>query len=154
MRGYNIDIVPGKRQNDCTNDHTIWKNKQNKWVKTNVEKQIEYIKKSEYASYIKLMKVWRNCQKLELPSINLELSVLYALKDYKYWNSLCDVFHSVLQYFYEKFEGARLEDLGNPSNIVSDNMTNYEKSLVAECAERCLGFVETDRLNSCFQDLW
>lgn len=59
MRGYNIDIVPGKRQNDCTNDHTIWKNKQNKWVKTNVEKQIEYIKKSEYASYIKLMKVWR-----------------------------------------------------------------------------------------------
>lgn len=147
---YSIDVVPGKKQNDLTDDHTIWKNKKNTWAKTNVKKQIEYIKQSGCADYIRLVKIWRNHKRLELPSINLELSVLSALEDYRYAISLYDAFRLILKYFSEKFEGAKLEDVGNPSNVVSDDMTDVEKLLVANCAKECLHFIELGQLRSCF----
>ncbi len=74
-----IDIVPGKQQNEYSDYHTIWKNKTQSWTKTNVQKQIDNVRRSGCAPYIRLIKVWRNCWRLDFPSINLELSVLDTL---------------------------------------------------------------------------
>lgn len=146
-----IDIGPGKQQNEYSDDHTIWKNKIQSWTKTNVQKQIDDVKRSGCAPYIRLIKVWRNCWGLDFQSINLELSVLDALGTNKNI-SLRKAFGLILQYLSERFGNTALRDIGNQSNVVSDDMDNKEKLLVINCAKKCLLYIKTNQLNSCFNN--
>lgn len=137
----NIDLVPGKRQQGHTNIHCIYKSKQNSWMQTNVKAQVEHVRKSECMRYIQLAKIWRDCHNLEFPSVNIEYAVLEALKDRPHNIPLTEAFAVILQYF-ANLKNARLVDISNSNNVISDDMTEKEKQKVADCAIGCLSPLE------------
>lgn len=139
FNGYNVDLVPGKRQSGNTNYHCIYKSKKGTWTQTNVKYQTKYIINSGYANHIKLVKIWRDCHGLDFPSVNIELAVLDALKKHKKRNMLLSSdFIAILRYFSENLKDARLVDISNSNNIISNDMTTEEKYKVAKCADSCL----------------
>ena len=136
--GYNVDLVPGKRQSDNTNYHCIYKSKKGTWTQTNVKYQIKHILNSGCANHIKLVKIWRDCHGLDFPSVNIELAVLDALKYQKRNMLLSNDFIAILKYFSANLKDARLVDISNSNNIISDDMTTEEKYKIAKCACSCL----------------
>ena len=47
-------------------------------------------------------------------------------------------FIAILRYFSENLKDARLVDISNSNNIISNDMTTEEKYKVAKCADSCL----------------
>lgn len=138
--GCDIDIVPAKLQPGYTNYHWLYKSKIDSIQQTNVKAQISHIKNSGRTAFIKLTKIWRDCWSLDFPSVNLELSVIEALK-YKAHNiSYSDGFLSVLDYLKNDFSTARLVDPFNSNNIISEDMTNAEKISIQEKAKECRSY--------------
>ena len=78
---------------------------------------------------------------MEFPSINLELSVLEALKGYSENISLEKGFIIIMQYFVDSFVSSRLEDPCNTKNIVSDDMTINDKFSVKEKAREAFSTI-------------
>jgi len=77
--GHKVDIVPGRRQGQQGNDHSLYVSKRNTWVQTNVVTHISLVVGSGRIDEIKLTKIWRNQRNLEFPSFYLELAVIDAL---------------------------------------------------------------------------
>ncbi len=138
LHGYKVDIVPGVKDSGNSYYHNLYKSKKNSRIQTNVEKQIEDVKKSSRANFIKLLKIWKNCHNLEFPSIVIELLVLEALKGYPYSITLEDGFRKVLDFISKNMTSIRLVDAYNTNNIISDDMTAYEKESVAYKATQSL----------------
>ncbi len=130
-----VDIVPAKQQTLNSNFHSLYKSKQNTWTQTNVKAHIDYIRKSGRQNFIKLIKIWRECHRLEIPSMNLELSVLEALHGYPHDISLDRGFFRIMSYYKDSFVSARMIDPCNTNNIISDDMTYIEKNQVKQMAE-------------------
>ena len=96
LDGINIDLIPAKRQDSNSDDHSLWKNKTQTWTKTNIVKHINMVSNSGRLDEIKLTKIWRNQNNLDFPSIYLELFVIDALYN-KNTNQLATNFLTVLQ---------------------------------------------------------
>ena len=96
LDGINVDLIPARKQDNVSNDHSLWKNRQKTWTKTNITKHINKIKNSGRIDEIKLTKIWRNKHNLDFPSIYLELFVLDALYG-KNTNQLATNFLTVLK---------------------------------------------------------
>ena len=131
-----VDIVPAKQHAINSNYHSLYKSKQDSWIQTNVKGHIDLSKNSGRRDFIKLIKIWRECHKLEFPSINLELSVLEALKGYSYYISLERGFNIIMEYFVDSFVYSKIVDPYNTNNIVSNDMTDNDKLLVKEKAKQ------------------
>ncbi len=133
-----VDLVPGKKDPGNTNYHKLYVSKKQSWRQTNVKLQIQNIKNSQRAKFIQLTKIWRDCHRLDFPSMNIELIVLEALKGYPYDISLSEGFLQVLRYIEDKILYAYLIDPGNSANIVSDDMASQEKIAVQQQARNSL----------------
>lgn len=79
VNGYSVDIVPAKRQDTYSDDHSLYRRKADTWTKTNVTKHINYIQQARRLSEIRIVKLWRNQKGLDFPSFYLELTVINAL---------------------------------------------------------------------------
>jgi hypothetical protein len=77
--GYSIDLVPGKRQSQWGNDHSLYKSKTQSWTQTNVSKHVSYVQNSGRVDEIRILKVWRQLHQLEFPSFFLEMATIDAL---------------------------------------------------------------------------
>ena len=135
--GISIDIIPAKKHPGNTNDHSLYRRKAKTWTQTNVDAHINLVRDSGRQNEIRTAKIWRNLNNLDFPSFYLELVVLEALyrrgKD-----QLADNFLSVLKYIGDEFCDARLEDPANSSNIISDDLTDAEKAVIARAAKDSL----------------
>lgn len=127
--GFHIDLVPGRQQDEYGNDHSIYKRKNDSWVKTDVSKHVDIVKNSGRTEEIKLAKIWRERNNLDFPSFYLELAVIEALK----WSQIpliSDRFWKVLDYFQDGFLSARFPDPSNTNNIVSEDLSQEEKKTI------------------------
>ena len=136
--GRDVDLVPGKKEQGNTNYHWLYKSKSDSRTLTNVKQHITNITNSKRAKFIQLTKIWRNCHRLEFPSMNIELVVLEALKGQPHDIGLEQGFLKVLRYIGDNIETARLVDPCNTNNVISDDMTATEKSKLAKQALWCL----------------
>jgi hypothetical protein len=128
-----VDLTPGRKQPGYTNDHSIFRNKAQTWTQTNVLQHINVVMQSGRIDEIKIAKIWRNLNRLDFPSFYLELSVLNALYG-KSRNQLASNFLTVLNYLSTDFVDARIVDPANSNNVVSDDLTQSEKQLIASIA--------------------
>jgi hypothetical protein len=135
--GYSVDLVPGRRQPDSIDYHWIFRRRVGTWMQTNIDKQITYVKSSGRANDIRLCKIWRNLNNIDLPSALLELSVIEALRANRSL-SPADRFVSVLRYLSELLPTARLVDVSNGNNVISDELNQTEKKAIAAAAKRSL----------------
>ena len=131
--GVEVDLVPAVHFGGNTEDHWLYVNKANKErTKTNVNTHIECVRNSGRINEIILTKIWRKNHNLDFPSFYLELVVMEALKYSR--SGLADNFLAVLDYLNNGFKSARFVDPANTNNIISDDLTDAEKRLIASQA--------------------
>jgi tRNA nucleotidyltransferase (CCA-adding enzyme) len=44
VSGYSVDLVPARRQDACSDDHSLYRRKADTWTKANVTKHIDHVK--------------------------------------------------------------------------------------------------------------
>jgi len=134
VRGYKIDIVPGKRQSQYGGDHSLYKNKTSTWTKTNISTHISQVANSYRLNEIKLTKIWRQLNSLDFPSFYLELAVMDCLSGRLYKN-ISENFWEVLRFLKDDFITRRYADPANTNNIISDDLSNNGKQTVRQVAK-------------------
>src|SRR5690606_29875028 len=118
-----VDITPARKQAGSTNDHWLYVSKQNTWKQTNIQKHINDISVSGRQNEIKLLKIWRELNGLEFPSIYLEylaISCLYGKS--KEASSLSENFRFLLKELSKDINNplnGRIVDPANSNNILS-----------------------------------
>ncbi len=150
--GINVDLIPARKfasQSGSlpgllgqSQDHSIRIRKSNSWAKTNIEAQIRKVKDSRRHDDIKLAKIWRDISGIDFPSIYLELSVIKALNGDALGLLLpppiSKRFVTFMNYLVNDFETATIEDPGNKSNKISDDLSTVEKKVIINAAKNVL----------------
>jgi hypothetical protein len=137
VNGYDVDLVPAKRQDSYSDDHSLYRRRADTWTKTNVSKHIAYVSGSGRTSEIRIVKLWRDQNRLDFPSFYLELSVIAALSG-RFLYRLSDNVWETFKYLRDSFSTARLVDPANTNNVVSDDLTTVEKGRVKASAVQAL----------------
>jgi len=128
-----VDLVPGKRQHQHGDDHSLWKNRKNTWTQTNITTHINTVRNSNRTVEIMATKIWRKQHALDFPSLFLELAVLEASK-YRTYHDYDNNFWEVLGWLSSNIMTVRIIDPANSNNIISDDITNTEKNAIANKA--------------------
>lgn len=137
-----IDLVPGRRQSQYGNEHSLYVSKKNSWTKTNIDIHIYKIYNSKRLNEIKLVKIWRNANNLDFPSFYLELMVIDALYN-KIVGATDTNFLTALNFIASNIESENYTDPSNTNNCISDQISATEKKRIATVAK-----------NSASQRLW
>ncbi|MCM1438526.1 MAG: nucleotidyltransferase domain-containing protein [Roseburia sp.] len=144
--GCSIDITPGKRINQHTvingrsyNDHYIYSRKTNHNTQTNIQKHIDLVRNSGLTNEMMLLKIWRNCHGLELPSIAIEIIAVEVLKNnksYYMYENIKKVFESLRDTILNR----RIIDPSNSNNNIADSMSQSEKEEIRKVAIQSLSY--------------
>ena len=135
LGGLQVDVTPARKQNGLTNDHWVYLSKSGSRQQTNIQKHISDISKSGRTNEIKVLKIWRELNQLDFPSIYLEYLIvnnilLYKSKDA---NSFASNAFYILQELAKDSGNplfARVVDPANSNNILSDLLTVTEKNKI------------------------
>jgi len=131
--GAKVDLVPGRRQDNYSSDHSLYRRKADTWTKTNVGKHVSVVAGSGRLNEVRVGKIWRELHRLEFPSLYLELMVIRALHG-RATGQPAKNFWAALEYFHDHMTSTRIEDPANSNNILSDDLTDAEKRAVAATA--------------------
>lgn len=134
-----VDITPARSYCDNTGDSSLWVNKLNTWKKTNIQRHISDISCSGRTNEIKLLKVWRELNKLDFPSIYLEYLIVNIILDtqpkgqnYLAFN-FCHVLSKLASYDNNPLD-RRLVDPANSNNVLSELLSIDEKKKIIQIA--------------------
>lgn len=138
-----VDITPARKHSGNTNDHWIYVSKQDTWRQTNIQEHITDISNSGRQNEIKLLKIWRELNKLDFPSIYLEYMAINTLSGKsKDSTKLADNFWFVLQELSKDTSNplnSRIVDPANSTNILSDLLNATEKKAIITKAKTAAG---------------
>jgi hypothetical protein len=137
VNGYDVDLVPAKRQVSSSEDHSLYRRKADTWTKTNVTKHIAHVRQGGRLSETRILKLWRNQKGLDFPSFYLELTLMNALSGSSTGSVSNNVWKS-FQYLRDHFPTARVVDPANSNNIISDDLTSIERGKVKTAAIQAL----------------
>lgn len=134
--GYDVDLVPAKRQDATSNDHSLYRRRKDTWTKTNVQAHIAHVRAGNRLLESRLLKLWRAQKGLDFPSFYLELAAIRALAGAA--GGLSANVWQVFGYLRDAFPGTRIVDPANTNNIISDDLTQAEKNKVRDAAAAAL----------------
>lgn len=137
VNGYSVDLVPGRRHNAYSNDHSLYRRKADTWTKTNVITHINQVAGSGCTNEIRILKLWRNQKGLDFPSFYLELTAIAALSGR--YGTLSQRVWTALEYLRDRFPAARVIDPANTNNIISDDLTAQDRARISAAANAALG---------------
>lgn len=127
LMGKSVDICPAHRHPGIyTNDHSIYLSRQGTWKKTNIDEHIRLVRGSYRINEIKLAKVWRYNHSLEFPSILIKVITIEAFGS-GYHSDLSKNFWKVLEFIRDNIVTRDFSDPGNPSNSLSDTLSQIER---------------------------
>lgn len=132
-----IDLVPGRRQSQWGDDHSLYRSKAQSWIQTNVAKHISYVSGSGRIDEIRILKLWRSLHQLEFPSFFLEMATIDALSYSRNGNLAANVW-KVLEHLRDNIQTVQYVDPANTNNVVSDDCTIFEKAAIATKAASSL----------------
>ncbi len=136
VAGFDVDLVPGKRQNAYDSDHSLYRQRADTWTKTNIVTHINHVTGSGRTDDIRVLKLWRNQKGLDFPSFYLEMTVINALAG-KY-GSLSQRVWMVFEYLRDKFPTARVVDPANSNNVLSDELSDAARAKIRATAVQAL----------------
>jgi hypothetical protein len=134
--GYDVDLVPAKRQDTTGGDHSLYRRRKDTWTKTNVQMHIAYVRAGNRLLESRVLKLWRRQKGLDFPSFYLELATIKALAGSR--AGLAANVWSALAYLRDTFPGARIIDPANTNNVISDDLSQVEKSAIRDAARLSL----------------
>lgn len=127
---FDIDVVPAKKINTKSyenyNDHYLWSNKKHGRIQTNIQKHIDMVRFSTCKDIIMLLKIWKNCNNVEFPSVFIEQLCIKELGKYCSL-TLSQKFYQMMSIIEDRIETIYLEDPSNGANVISDDLSNNEK---------------------------
>lgn len=143
---YDIDVVPAKKINTKSyedyNDHYLWSNKKQGKIQTNIQKHIDMVRFSNCQDIIMLLKIWKNCNGVEFPSIFIEQLCINELGGC-YNHQLSQMFYQMMLIIEDRIETVYIEDPSNSTNIISDELSNEEKRKLKNLAINTInGYIE------------
>jgi Nucleotidyltransferase domain len=133
LGAFDVDLVPGRRQNSTSPDHSLYRNRSDSWIQTNVGTHILTVLQSARQPQIRILKLWRDQKGLDFPSFYLELLVVEALLGVRVHDLAASV-AQVLVYFRDRILTSRVVDPANTNNIVSDEVTAAGKQTIRAAA--------------------
>lgn len=140
LKDLEVDVTPARRHTNSVNDHWLYVSKKDTWQQTNIQKHISDISQSGRTNEIKLMKIWRELNNLDFPSIYLEYLMvdIILLNKSKDINNLADNLSFALTEL-AKDNGnplnARIIDPANTNNILSDLLSQSEKIKITNASK-------------------
>lgn len=134
-----VDVTPGRKESGNTDDHWIYVSKKDTWKKTNIQKHINDVSKSDRLNEIKLLKIWRELHGLDFPSIYLEYLAINCLSGKsKDASKLWENFYFLLNELAKETNNPlyrRIVDPANTANILSELLTLTEKKAIISKAK-------------------
>jgi len=148
---FHIDVVPGRFVENGDGDAFLYqKGAEKDRLKTNPDKHIDHIKNSGFTNEIKLFKVWKIQNAIELKTFVLELLVVKVLKGRKD-KTLSDN----LKYFWtemkDNIDNISIEDPANSNNDLSDIFSSSVKNSIKSVSEIAINNIENDNWESIFE---
>lgn len=122
----NIDVVPARKFND-ENDANLYRYNTKDYIQTNIPYHINYVKNSGCRPIIKLMKIWKYYNRLEINSFTLELLTIEALDGFKSNNYAVKFLH-VLEYIRDNIRDIDIVDPANHQNVVSEKLSGFDRN--------------------------
>jgi hypothetical protein len=129
-----VDVLPARRVGLNTDEHAVFLRRTGETVITNLTQHVLDGIACGRREEIRLLKLWRDQQRLDLPSFYLELAVIAALRR-RSAGELAGNVWEVLGYLETLFPARSLLDPANANNIVSDQMTAAQKDAVRKAAQ-------------------
>ena len=112
---FHIDVVPGRYIDDEKADAFLYQSSGEKgFLKTNLEKHISYVRDSGLVDTIRLMKLWRARNHINIKNFALELLTIDLL-EYRKRSSLTNQLEYVWQEFRDHSADLKVEDPANPN---------------------------------------
>ncbi len=138
-----VDVTPARKQSGYTNDHNLFISKLDTWKQTNIQQHINDVSQSERTNEIKLLKIWRELNTLDFPSIYLEYLLInnVLLNKPTDINKISDNFYFALTELAKDQANPlfnRIVDPANSSNILSDLLNNSEKNKIISKAKEAI----------------
>jgi hypothetical protein len=147
VKGFSVDLVPGKRQASYGDDHSLYRRRADTWSKTNVATHISHVIRGGRVSESRIIKLWRDQKRLDFPSFYVELTVINALSQ-QYTGTLSDNVWKVFEYLRDRFGNARIVEPANTNNIISDDLTVLDKGKIKMAAESALNATNWNQIVS------
>jgi hypothetical protein len=135
--GYDVDLVPAKRHDTTSQDHSLYRRRADTWTKTNVVKHIAHVQSGGRLSESRVLKLWRNQKGLDFPSFYLEMTAINALAGT--FGTLSDRVWAVFSYLRDTFPDARVVDPANTNNVISDDLSASDRGKIKAAAIAALG---------------
>lgn len=140
LDGLEVDITPARIHIGNTNDHSLYMSKQDTWKQTNIQRHITDVSQSNRLNEIKLLKIWRELNNLDFPSIYLEYLLIDSILSNKQSGlvNLENNFYHVLQELAKDSSNPLDEsvtDPANSSNVLSDLLDDVEKEKIISQAK-------------------
>jgi len=132
-----VDLVPGKQQTALTTDYSLYRSRADTWTKTNVQTHIDVVRAAGMQPETRIIKLWRDQNRLDFPSVYLELVVIRALQ-LNFSVSLAERVLVVLRFLANSFVAARVTDPANANNAISDDLTFADKLAIERAAQVAL----------------
>lgn len=133
--GFNIDLIPACR--DRKSGNLLFNKRTVSEVHTDIAQHTHLIGNSGRQQEICAMKIWRERNGLDWPSLYLELTVLRALEAERF-GQLADNVLAVLHFLVGRFEQAVVRDPANGENVVSNDLSDEEKRAIVKAAREAL----------------
>ncbi len=137
--GLKVDVTPARKVPNFTHKHFIYSTKKQSYVQTNVQQHVSDVSESGRTDEIKLIKIWREKNKLEFPSIYMEYLLINQILKYKSLSDLAGnmehIFNELAKEVSNPLLNSRIVDPSNSSNVLSGLMTVAEKRKVVEAAQ-------------------
>lgn len=137
MAQIDVDLVPGKQQTALTTDYSLYRSRADTWTKTNVQTHIDVVRAAGMQPETRIIKLWRDQNRLDFPSVYLELVVIRALQ-LNFSVSLAERVLVVLRFLANSFVAARVTDPANANNAISDDLTFADKLAIERAAQVAL----------------
>ncbi|WP_111308026.1 hypothetical protein [Confluentibacter sediminis] len=150
---YRIDIVPTRISKNAFNDDYIYVNEtslfgQSTFKKINPSKQLRVLNfTNQERKVVKLLKMWKNENDIDIKSIYLELLVKKAFQNGTLPRNIDKCLLEVLNYLGENIHKIRIIDPANSNNIISDTISYDEKVSLGNYCLDMISKIKKDRRN-------
>lgn len=141
-----IDVVPGRRVSTDSNNMDVYLHQntgQKLRLKTNIQKHIKHISESGLREEIKLAKIWRNNNQLNIKTFLLELLVIKVLNGRLNF-SLEENMIYLWEQFSDKIDSIVIEDPANPNGNDLSGLLDNSKNTIKNGASNALFYAKND----------
>ena len=136
--GFRVDVVPGRALNDTYKYANLYLSDSDSSLQTSIKVHIDMVRNSGRRDVIRLMKLWRSRKNVPFKkSLALELITIDGCSG-TLTTDLEKQLMAVLRYIRDNIVTVKLIDPANSNNIISDQMSVWDKQAIKQAAQAAL----------------